>query len=293
MVVPSLTERISRLLDRSGVGEGAWHHQSSGIHFLRYNKVTLQDATLYRPLLCLVLQGAKEVATGNRTLSAGAGQSLLVSHTLPVTSRITAASEGCSYIALVLPLDLGLLRELAANAPIPANGAQRDAYSISLCQTCAELEGALTRYLDQTEAEITRAVLAPITLREIHARLLAGPHGGQLHRLLWSETTASRIFRATQHIQSNLAAAIPTAELAGRAGMSSSAFFEHFKSVTGTSPLQYQKDLRLLRARDALRSSNDKVSQIASSVGYDSPAQFSRDYLRKFGASPKRDRTPA
>lgn len=68
-------------------------------------------------------------------------------------------------------------------------------------------------------------------------------------------------------------------------------FFEHFKAVTGTSPLQYQKDLRLLRAREALRSSNGKVSQIAFGVGYESSAQFSREYARKFGVPPRQDRT--
>lgn len=126
-----------------------------------------------------------------------------------------------------------------------------------------------------------------------HARLMMGPHGEQLQKLLWHETTASRVFHAMQHIQSNPSTAIAIADMAERAGIGSSAFFEHFKSVTGTSPLQYQKDLRLLRARDALRSSNNKVSEIAFSVGYDSPAQFSREYARKFGISPKQDRATA
>lgn len=61
--------------------------------------------------------------------------------------------------------------------------------------------------------------------------------------------------------------------------MSSSAFFEHFKAVTGTSPLQYQKDLRLLRARESLRNTNGKVSEIAFGVGYERSDQFSREYV--------------
>ena len=73
--------------------------------------------------------------------------------------------------------------------------------------------------------------------------------------------------------------------------MSSSAFFEQFRAVTGTSPLQYQKELRLLRARDELQTSSAKVSEIAFSVGYESSAQFSREYSRKFGRSPRQDRT--
>jgi AraC-like DNA-binding protein len=75
--------------------------------------------------------------------------------------------------------------------------------------------------------------------------------------------------------------------------MSPSAFFEHFKAVTGTSPLQYQKDLRLLQARDALRTSRARVSDVAFGVGYESSAQFSREYSRKFGRSPRQDRVLA
>jgi AraC-like DNA-binding protein len=152
------------------------------------------------------------------------------------------------------------------------------------------MEGALLRYLGQSGQEESRRLLAPITAREIHARLLLGAHAEPLRKLLWHETTASRIFQATREIQSDLARPLVVGDLAARAGISSSAFFEHFKAVTGTSPLQYQKDLRLLRAREALRSTNEKVSEIAFGVGYESSAQFSREYTRKFGLPPRQDR---
>ena len=193
-------------------------------------------------------------------------------------------------MALVFPIDLDLLRGMAADvAPVRASN-QRDPFSISLCQTDLEMEGALLRLIRQSDHAEARRLLAPITAREIHARLLLGPHAEPLRRLLWHETTASRIFQATREIQSNLARPLVVGDLASRAGMSSSAFFEHFKAVTGTSPLQYQKDLRLLRAREALRSTNEKVSEIAFEVGYESSAQFSREYARKFGRPPRQDR---
>lgn len=287
-----LTDQISTLFDEYDICEGGFDHAPSGMHFLQHSNATVQAATLYLPLLCLVLQGAKEVGTSTRTLSVKDGQSLLVSHALPVTSRIILASPDRPYIALVLPLDFQLLRELVPISSPTPSVTPKDPFSLSLSPTDYEMEGALSRYIEQSDEVNTRAMLAPITLREIHARLLMSPHGEQIRKLIWHETTASRISRATQYIQANLRTAIAVADLAARAGMSNSAFFEHFRSVTGTSPLQYQKELRLLRARDALRSSNDKVSEIAFSVGYDSPAQFSREYARKFGAPPKRDRTP-
>ncbi|MFV1593452.1 helix-turn-helix domain-containing protein [Phaeobacter sp. JH20_36] len=54
--------------------------------------------------------------------------------------------------------------------------------------------------------------------------------------------------------------------------------------------MQYQKDLRLLHARNELQTTGSKVSEIAYGVGYESSAQFSREYARKFGCSPRQDR---
>jgi AraC-like DNA-binding protein len=290
MIATALLLHISALLDTERVANGGFAHGPSGMHFLRHPSPTGQDASVYWPLLCLVLQGAKEVAAGTRSLRVAAGQSLVVSHALPVLSRITLASRDCPYVALVYPIDLDLLRALAVDAMPMTETTARNPFSISLCPGDPEMEEALLRYLCQCDSAEARRLLAPITAREIHARLLMGPHAEPLRKLLWHETTASRIFQATRDIQSDLARSIAVGDLARRSGMSSSAFFEHFKAVTGTTPLQYQKDLRLLRAREALRSTNEKVSEIAFAVGYESSAQFSREYARKFGMSPRQDR---
>jgi len=285
-----LLDRAMALMDQAGIPRGGLAHTESGMHFLRFDAPSPKQATVYRPLLCLVLRGAKQVSAGAHSLTVAAGQSLLVSHALPVVSRVTHATPETPYAALVFPLDLDLLRGLTTTMP-PARGTRsHDPFSITLCSTDPAMEDALTRYLEQCTGDETRQFLAPITRQEIHARLLLGPHADALQKLLWHETTASRIFQATREIQSDLSRTVVVGELAGRVGMSNSAFFEHFKAVTGTSPLQYQKDLRLLHARDALRSSSTKVSEVAFRVGYESSAQFSREYTRKFGLSPRQDR---
>lgn len=290
MIPNALLGHVTAIMDRDGPAKPALAHAPSGMHFLRVPAPTGQDATVYRPLLCLVLQGAKHVGTSRKSLRVGQGQSLIVSHALPVLSRITEAAPDRPYVALVFPIDLDLLRGLAPAIPARTTQAPHDPFSISLCPSTPDMEDALLRYLHYCESPETRQLLAPITAREIHARLLLGPHAEVLQRLLWHETTASRIFEATRRVQSDLARPLVVGELAQQVGMSGSAFFEHFKAVTGTSPLQYQKDLRLLRARDALRSTNAKVSDIAFAVGYESSAQFSREYARKFGIPPRQDR---
>lgn len=190
-----------------------------------------------------------------------------------------------------MPIDRDLLQGLATDVPPRPGLGPHDPYSISLCPVDPGIEDALLRYLQQCDSHESRRLLAPFTAREIHARLLLGPHTEPLQKLLWHETTASRVFEATRVIQSDLARPLAVGVLAQQVGVSSTAFFEHFKAITGTSPLQFQKDLRLLRAREALRSTNEKVSEIAFGVGYESSAQFSREYVRKFGLPPRQDRS--
>lgn len=290
MTTRTLLSHVSAILAAHDHRQGGMLHTESGIHLLRQEVPTGLDAMVYRPLLCLVLQGAKEVGSGATTVRIRAGQSLIVSHDLPVVSRITEASPAHPYIALVFPLDLDLLRSLAPSIPPGAGRNASSGFSICLCDTDEGMADALLRLLRQCGAEDTRRLLAPITAREIHARLLIGRHAEVLQRLLWHESTGSRIYQATREIRANLSETIVVGDLARRIGMSPSAFFERFKAVTGTTPLQYQKDLRLLKARDELRTTGTKVSEIAFGVGYGSSAQFSREYARKFGKPPRQER---
>ena len=73
--------------------------------------------------------------------------------------------------------------------------------------------------------------------------------------------------------------------------MSPSAFHMHFKAVTGLSPLQYQKRLRLQEARRLMLGEGLDAAEAAFRVGYESPSQFGREYRRLFGNSPRRDVT--
>ena len=79
-------------------------------------------------------------------------------------------------------------------------------------------------------------------------------------------------------------------ELADTVGMSKSALHLHFKAVTGMSPLAYTKELRLLKAQTYVRDSNRPISMIGYDIGYESPAQFSKEYSRRFDVSPRQDR---
>lgn len=262
----------------------------SGLTILRSFQPTPIEAILYNPLLCLILQGSKETHVGVHRMSFTAGESLIVSHHLPVISQVTEASKQAPYLALVLELDMGIVHSLYDEVSITdINEAYTRALHVG--QTDAALLNAIERLFDLVNRPLEAKVLCPLVLREIHFHLLLAQHGGMLRQLLRRGTHADRLANAIAHIRQNYATPLTVAELASVAGLSRSSFHEHFKALTATTPLQYQKDLRLLAARRLLIEGTHSVSRAAFEVGYESATQFSREYSRKFGHSPSQDLT--
>ncbi len=239
---------------------------------------------MYEPVLCLILQGRKQVSLGAATLSFGPGELLLVSHDLPVRSRITKAP----YLALVLAVEVTTIQKLYDEVAESAlDGAPGHVAEIHRADT--ELLDALHRYLKLADAPADAKVLGPLVSKEIHYRLLTAPFGGMLRSLIRHDSNESAVARAIGHIRGDIRARIEIPELARRVGMSASSFHKHFKTVTTTTPLQYQKELRLIEARRLLKTGGASVTGAALDVGYESASQFSREYARKFGVPPSRD----
>jgi AraC-like DNA-binding protein len=257
-----------------------------GLLLLRQNAPSSFEASLYEPVLCLILQGRKQVSIGEQTLSFGPGECLLVSHDLPVCSRITKAP----YLALVLEVDVATVRKLYDEVAESALDSEL-ARAAETHRADPGLLDALCRYLALADSPADAKVLGPLISKEIHYRLLVAPFGGMLRSLIRHDSNASAIARAIGHIRDDIRSPIAIPDLARRVGMSASSFHKHFKTITSTTPLQYQKELRLLEARRLLKTGGASVTTAAYDVGYESPNQFSREYARKFGVPPSRDVT--
>lgn len=255
---------------------------------LEATEITKIEAVVYNPVVCLILQGSKETTIGDQIVKLRAGDALIVSHDLPVLSKITEASTDKPYLALIISLDLGQIRRLYEQVG-PAVVQDPPARSLSSGRADAALVDPIFRYLALAGHPLDARVLGPSLLQEIHYRLLMSPFGGMLRSLLSIDSHASRVAKAIMKIRAEFRNALTVAELAQSAGMSQSSFHGHFKHVTGTTPLQYQKDLRMITARDLLRAGQHNVSSASFDVGYESPTHFSRDYQRKFGVAPSQD----
>lgn len=238
------------------------------------------------PLVCLVLQGAKQVAMGPQTFAFGAGDSLLITADVPTVSQITRASVAAPYLSLILDLDPAVIAELSVQMQsVPdAKGAPVRAET-----TETEVSDAALRLMHLLEHPAAVPVLHAQRVRELHYWLLAGRHGAAIRRLGWPEGHTHRVARAVAVLRSEFARPLRVERLAATAGMSPSSFHQHFRAVTSLSPLQFQKQLRLIEARRLLMAEGLSASKAAFAVGYESVSQFTREYGRMFGLPPVKD----
>lgn len=283
MHLEGLVEQACRHLSARETGGQQTVKLMEGFVLLRQSTPNSFEASLYEPVLCLILQGRKQVSIGEQTLSFGPGECLLVSHDLPVSSRVTKAP----YLALVLALDAATIRRLYEEVASVLDSER--ARAAVTHRADPGLLDALRRYLALADSVADAKVLGPLILKEIHYRLLVAPFGGMLRNLIRHDSHASAVARAIGHIRGNILSPIAIPELARRVGMSASSFHKHFKAITSTTPLQYQKELRLLEARRLLMTGGASVTTAAYEVGYESSSQFSREYARKFGLPPSQD----
>lgn len=257
-----------------------------GLMIFRVAEPTGISHAIARPLVCLVVQGAKHVTMGAQSYHFGAGDSLLITADVPIVSQITQASRVAPYLSLVLELDLAVIAELVAEmkaAPVA------DAAPVRVDPTDAEVAEAALRLMRLLDRPASLPVLQASLIRELHYWLLAGRHGAAIRRLGWRDSHAQRIARAVALLREGFNRPLPVERLAAEAGMSVSAFHQHFRAVTSLSPLQFQKQLRLIEARRLMAAEGQSASRAAFAVGYESVPQFTREYGRLFGLPPMKD----
>lgn len=243
-----------------------------------------------QPLVCLVLQGRKQVTMGARTLTFSAGDSLLITADVPTVSQITQASPDLPYLSLVLDLDPAVITELTMQmGSVPAV----DGMAVRSEPTDTEVAEAAMRLMRLLDRPAALPVLHGPLVRELHYWLLEGRHGTAIRRLGWPDGPAQRVARAVAMLRRDFARPLRVERLADLAGMSPSSFYQHFRAVTSLSPMQFQKQLRLIEARRLMLAEGRNASTAAFVVGYESVPQFSREYRRMFGLPPAQETAAA
>lgn len=272
-------------LTRADLSDGFHSCGVRNTGIMQTSTITRSSCAVVEPLIGLVLQGSKAVQYGTEHVRYLPGDVIVIGHALPMVSGSVDATPDNPYLALYVGIEMQLLRGVYSDM----GGSLSDETGPTLEAGAAstEIVDSFTRLFKLHRDPIEEQTLGRAALREVYFRVLRSDRGRALRRVIHADSKANQVAKAIAYIRKEYRSSIKASELAAISGMSASVFYDAFKRITANSPLQFQKDLRLTEAHRLLQQTAKPISEIARSVGYESAAQFSREFSRKFGVSPR------
>ncbi|MDO5538341.1 MAG: AraC family transcriptional regulator [Desulfovibrionaceae bacterium] len=285
----AISERLKERLCRHAPRAGDWQTAVDSMVLLRREADSSSEKTFERPLAAFVIQGSKLSCFGGREYFYRENQCLVAGIDMPASFRAMPATADRPFLSVFFYLDPKLVSELCAEMAQKQVVCSADCEGVKVADTDPELLDTVLRLVGLLDRPEQIPVRAPMLLRELHCLLLMGPYGTALRQLNTQGTDSNQALRAIDWLRGHFAETVRTEELARMANMSASSLHRRFKQLTGLSPIQYQKQLRLYEAQRLMLLEGSNVSSAAFQVGYESVTQFSREYRTVFGEAPSRD----
>lgn len=281
-----LVSELTARAPRAGANVGLW----PGLTIYRFTEPTEPEWQEIRGLsLGLVGQGRKAVVERGRRHIYDQFTYLVINGELHFQSEVLDASPQRPCLCMVLEVDPATVRAVSEQMP----GRPRvQAAPFDLARTCAvsaldsDVLGSVLRFLRSLSSDPDRRVLAPLYLRELVYRVLQREQFARMLHFAAQQVAGNPIAAALTYIDLHSAEPLTVAALATQVGLSPSAFTRAFREVTGSSPYQYVKDVRLNRARDLVLDRRLSVSDVAQRVGYVSASHFIKEFRTRFGTTP-------
>lgn len=289
VIAPADTGRLADRVAQIIRHDGDHFTDIPGLSFHRRSAVTMPLHCIYGLGLGLTLQGGKQVMVGEEVLTYDPGESMVTSVDIPVIANVTKASAAKPFLGMILRFDGAMVVQIAERLSLSQRMKDDGFRPVTVHALEVKILDALERLAGLVDEPCLIPTLAPLIIEEIVIRLLNGPHGLQLLHIVSAGSPSQHIAKSVEWLKLHFREALKVDDLATAACMSPSTFRQHFRSVTGMSPLQYQKQLRLQAARQMMLSQNVDASSAGGLVGYESSSQFSREYSRLFGEPPQRD----
>ena len=280
-----LKEILLRHMEKPGVCASA----INGLTLVRREADNSSERCFEKPLASVIVQGSKYSAIGTQEFHIHANQCFVFGVDVPSTSYVIDPTPEKPFLSLFFYLDRQILSDLVIEMETEERPSFMEGQGVSVADAEPEFMEAMLRLAELLDKPRQIAIRAPIIMRELHYLLLIGPQGGTLQGLYTHGTQNSQVVQAIALMKQNIAVPLRMDALARQVSMSVSSLHRHFKNITGFSPLQYLKQLRLYEAQRLMLIENERAANAALSVGYESVTQFNREYKRMFGEPPHRD----
>lgn len=283
-------ERLNREILKIAQSSGDFSTAIPAVTVHRRDDITEPMPCIYELGLAVTVSGRKYVTSSKEIFEYGPGGALLTSVDMPAVTRVTLASKSEPYLGIMIRLSPTLIAKVSSEMPRIHHMGKSEPVGIMQGTVNVEVLDIILRLMKLFDEPDLLNTLSPLFLHEIVARLLCHRHFGSQLMLMNSGISPSRtIAQSMTWLKQHFTEAVNIEELAQMFNMSSSTFRQHFKSVSGMSPLQYLKRLKLQEARQMMLDKNIDASTAGLSVGYESISQFNREYARLFGQPPLRD----
>ncbi len=260
-----------------------------GVRLARRTSPTPPCSVTYSPSIIVVAQGSKRVDLGANTFYYDSSRFLLTSLDLPALASVEAASEAEPCLAMIINIEMPLVRELLAQEEWTGAEPSSNMSAMAVAEASPDFLDACCRLLRLLSNPGDIPIMGGLIQREIVYRVLRSAEGARLRAIATQGEQGHRTAKAIAWIRTNFHQPLRMEELAQVAGMAVSTLHHHFRALTAMSPLQYQKQVRLQVARSRMLMDGIDANAAAFEVGYESASQFSREYSRFFGQPPVRD----
>lgn len=281
-------QKIINILERHVKTPGAHTTLIKDLKLFRKETPRQACACFYQPSISLLCQGTKQIIVDKNIFPYDKHHLLITSLDIPTNSQIMEASPIKPCFGISLNLERNIIAELSTQIDL-RNSNKTKCSSVSICSVNVSFLEPMYRLLSLMDEPETIPVLAPLVIREIYYRLLTSDAAPILLQIITTGNTGSNIRKAIEWLKQNYSQPLKISHLASAVNMSPSSLHHHFRQLTGKSPLQYQKWLRVHEAKRLMINNNLNAATASYQVGYESPSHFSHDYKAIFGKSPQKD----
>eukprot|EP00903_Cladosiphon_okamuranus_P003749 g3747.t1 len=269
-------------------GDGLVETGMKGVRLFKVTHRVRCAPAVYEPVVVAIVGGAKEAILDGVRHVYDSSRYMCCSMSMPVEAGTPTASPENPLLGVYISLDTRVMTELAIEMERAAGAIRKPKgplpQGFALARWDEAFTDALLRLLQLGESPADLAVLGEGRLREVYYAVLRGEAGDSARRAFG---VGNEIARSIGFLSSNLDEPVTIEDMAAQAGMSRAVFHRKFKQATMMSPIQFVKTMRLNTAAMKIVGGMT-VNEAAMEVGYVSSSQFSREFKRLYGQSPRR-----
>ncbi|MDX1416304.1 MAG: AraC family transcriptional regulator [Candidatus Promineifilaceae bacterium] len=277
------------LLEQNTLQEGANYSVLEGFGTYKASAPKPRQPGIDLAAIWIIGQGRKICHVGDQPFDFSSGKMVVMLYPLAVESEVVDAGREKPLLLAAVIVDMRRIADVLLRIDridgAAAKPVKTDPSSVFELPLSDKVLDPFIRLLELNAYPMDMEMLGDTLIDEIYYRLLTGERGGELRYLLQQRGEIQRISRAVEYIHNNVDKPVSVQALAEMVHMSRTSFYDNFKDVMHLSPLQYAKSVKLHRAQTLIQEGKN-AGEAAYQVGYNSPAQFSREYKRHFGYPP-------